>query len=248
VVRADGTCRRTVAQSGSADLDPAWAPSAILAYDSTRPPLPSVWIQDLATGAEHRLDVGATLRGASPAFSPDGQTIAFEGRYVGSTTSSIYAVDASGGHLRELTPEATPHGNGGPVFSPDGATVYFVSNRTGSQYDVYEVPAAGGAAVPITSGSGIIGRPAISPDGATLAYARATATSTEVVLFDLGSKTTTPLAVADASEPAFDPAGGRLAARVRENLELVPLPGGAATRLTSGPGPDGTPAFAPVGH
>jgi TolB protein len=251
VMRADGTCARVVADRASDDLDPAWAPSAVLAYASTRPPLPSVWIQDLTTGDERRLDVGATLRAASPAFSPDGGTIAFEGRYVGSTTSSIYLVPAAGGVPVELTPEAVAHGNGGPVFSPDGADVYFVSDRNGAyagDYDVFRVAARVPAATPeqVTTGSGIVGRPAISADGATLAYA----TSIELVLRDLASGVETPLDPG-ASEPAFDPAGGRLAAVVlqggRKNLALVPLSGGAATPLTSGVGPDGAPAFAPLG-
>ena len=249
VVRADGTCKRIISGGASTDLDPAWAPSGIVAYDSDRAPLPSVWIQQVETGAERRLDVGPTLRATSPAFSPDGQTLAFEGRYLGSITSSIYLVPAAGGTPTELTPEATPHGNGGPAFSPDGATVYFVSNRNGP-YDVFAVPAAGGAAVPVTTGSGILGKPAVSPDGLTLAFTRSTLTSTEIALHDLVGGTTIPLAVADASDPAFDPAGGRLVARVMHgghaNIDLLPLSGGDA-RVTFGAGPDGAPAFAPLG-
>lgn len=250
VVRADGTCRRAITTATSDDQDPAWGWSGIVAYDSDRAPLPSVWIQTVDSGAERRLDVGPTLRARAPAFSPDGQSIAFEGRYLGTTTSSIYVVPAAGGTPVELTPEAIPHGNGDPTFSPDGSTVYFVSDRNGS-YDVYRVPAAGGAAVQVTNGSGILGRASVSPDGGTLAFARLGGTSTEIVLYDLGAGTTTPLATADASDPAFDPAGGRLAARVlhngNANIDLLPLSGGDV-RLTLGSGPDGAPAFAPLGH
>ena len=249
VMRADRTCRVTIANDPSVDLHPAWAPGGVVAYDSSRAPWPSVWIQAIETGVERRLDVG-DLRAASPAFSPDGQTVAFEGRPPGALLSSIYVVPVAGGTPLELTPEATPHGNGGPVFSPDGATIYFVSNRNGP-WDVFKVPSGGGPAVPVTTGAGVVGKAAISPDGATLAFTRATLTSTEVVLYALGTETTTPLGIDGASEPAFDPAGDRLAIRVfrgaYSTLDLAPLSGTGPVRLTLGPGPDGAPAFAPPG-
>ena len=205
----------------------------------------------METGAEHELDVGA-LVATSPAFSPDGTKLAFEAHLAGSTTSSIYRVPPGGGTPVELTPEAVPHSNGGPVFSPDGVTsIYFVSNRNGP-YDVFAVPVGGGATVQVTTGSGILGKPAVSPDGRKLAFTRIAGGSTEVVLYDLAAGTTTPLGIAGAAEPAFDPAGGRLAMSVFHGafatIDLAPLPGATSTRLTTGPGPDGTPAFAPLGR
>jgi TolB protein len=257
VIRADGTCRRALTEASSQDFNPAWAPGGLVAYDSDRAPGPGLWIHDLRAGTEHRLDLG-DLRASSPAFSPDGATLAFEGRSPGLTTGAIYLVAASGGTPRLLTPDAPgsstpdPHGNGGPVFTSDGASVYFVSNRSG-RYDVYRVPAAGGDAVQVTTGSGIVGKPAVSPDGTALAYARSAAGSTtEVVRYDLASGAATPLTGTGRSDPVFDPAGGRLALRVQylltTTIDLLPLDGSGALRLTSGPGPDGAPAFAPLGH
>lgn len=247
VIRADGSCRASLTTDPSIDLDAAWGPGGLVAYGSDRAPGPGIWIHDVVAGTEARLALG-DLRATSPAFSPDGATLAFEGRLPGAVTGAIYTVPASGGTPTLLTPEAQPHGNGGPAFSPDGATIYFVSDRAGP-YEVYAVPAVGGDAVQVTSGSGIVGRPAISPDGRTLAFARAAGSSTEVVLLDLATHTTTPLAPSGTSEPAFDPAGGRLALRVfhgtTSNVELMPLDGTAAAPLTAGKGPDGAPAFAP---
>jgi len=249
IARADGTCRRSITSDPAADLHPAWSRDGRLAYDSDRAPGSSVWIQTVATGEEHRLDVGA-LRATSPAFSPDGGTIAFEGREPGATTGGIYVVSAGGGTPTLLTPEAVPHSNGGAAFSPDGASVFFVSNRTGP-YEIFRVAASGGDAVQVTTGSRVIGKPSVSPDGRSLAFARTAGTSTEVVLYDLGAATTTPLPLADASEPAFDPAGGRLVARVfhgiASGVEVVRLDGLNPTPVTSGDGPFGSPAFAPRG-
>lgn len=254
VIRADGTCRRPLGRDPATDLHPTWTAAGLVAYDSTRAPGPGLWVHDVRAGTERRLDLG-TLAATSPAFSPDGATLAFEGRVAGSTDGSIYRVPAAGGAPVLLTPDApggatpAPYANGGPSFSPDGASIYFVSNRAGP-YDVYRLPAGGGEAVRVTTGSGIIGKPAVSPDGLTLAYARAApGSTTEVVLLDLASGVVTPFGGTGRSEPAFDPAGGRLALRVQylltTTIDLSPLDGGAGVRLTAGPGPDGAPAFAP---
>lgn len=254
VIRADGTCRRPIAEGPATDLHPAWTAAGLIAYDSDRAPGQGLWLHDLKTGQEHRLDLG-TLSATSPAFSPDGATLAFEGRVPGSTDGSIYLVPAAGGTPTLLTTDPldpaapAPSANGGPSFSPDGATVYFVSNRSGA-YDVWKVPAAGGEAVRVTTGSGIIGKPAVSPDGLSLAYARAApGSTTEVVLRDLAGGAVTVLGGTGRSEPAFDPAGGRLALRAQylltTTIDLTPLDGSPGLRLTTGPGPDGAPAFAP---
>jgi TolB protein len=247
VIRADGSCRRALSTAPGVDASPAWAPGGVVAYESDRAPRTSIWLHDVQAGTERRLDLG-DLRAMTPAFSPDGAWLAFEGRPPGATVGSIHLVRISGGAPVELTPEATPHGNGGPVFSPDGATVYFVSNRSGS-YEVFRVPAAGGIAEQVTTGSGILGRPAISPDGTDLAFTRAAGASTEVVRYALATGAVTPLGVAGAAAPSFEPGGAALAVRVSHGssaiLALAPLDGGGSVPVTAGPGPDGAPAFAP---
>lgn len=247
VVRADGTCRRALSTASGVDVNPAWSPRGVVAYESDRAPGTGIWLHDVVAATERRLDVG-DLRAMTPAFSPDGAWLAFEGRPPAATAGSIYLVPGAGGAPVELTPEATRHGNGGPVFSPDGATVYFVSNRSGP-YEVFRVPVAGGVAEQVTTGSGILGRPAISPDGRTLAFTRAAGASTEVVLHALATGAVTPLGVAGAAAPAFHPSGGALAVRISRGvsatLDLAPLDGGGSVPVTSGPGPDGAPAFAP---
>ena len=228
VIRADGSCRRAITSDPAVDLNPAWAPNGVVAYESDRAPATSVWIHDVAAGTERRLDVGA-LRASSPAVSPDGAKLAFEGRAPGATTSGIYTVPLAGGTPVLLTPEDVPHGNGGPVFAPDGSRLYFVSNRNGP-YEVFEVPAAGGAAVQVTTGSGILGKPAISPDGATLAFTRTSGASTEVVRYALGT-------------------GADDAARDRRRLRARLRPGRRTARGSRRPRPHGEhrPRAAPGG-
>lgn len=251
LVRRDGGCRTQLTHDAAFDVNPAYG-RGVVAYESDKAPFTSIWLHWPTTGVERRLDLG-DLRATSPSFSPDGATLAFGGRRpTDSTGSGIYTVPVTGGTPTLITPEAVPHGNGGPVFAPDGHTVYFVSNRASaspSAYDVWAVPAAGGDPVQVTTSSGILGRPAVSPDGRTLAFTRAAGASTEVVLYDLATRTTTPLGIPSASEPAFAPEGDTLAVRVyrdyQPTLVIVNPSSGGVVDLTSG-GPDGTPAFAPL--
>jgi TolB protein len=248
LVRSDGSCRHSLTSDAAANLHAAWGSSSLLAYDSDRAPGPGIWVRELPHGGEARLDVG-DLTASSPAFSPDGATIAFEGRTAGALVGAVYTVAAAGGIPTLLTPEEVPHGNGGPVFSPDGASIYFVSNRAGP-YDVYKVRATGGGALRVTTGSQIVGKPAVSPDGGTLAFARAAGSSTEVVLCDAVTGAIVSLGLANTSEPSFDPAGGRLAVRVFQDatshIELVTLFDSSPVLLTPGDGTEASPAFAPA--
>jgi TolB protein len=251
VMRTDRSCARALTIAGGSA--PAWGRGGAVAYTSDRAPGPGIWIHSLATGAERRLALG-TLVPSSPAFSPDGTKLAFEAHYAGSLETSIYVIPVAGGTPVDVTPEATPHGNGGPAFSPDGTSIFFVSNRLGPS-EVFKVPVAGSLDPDkITTSSGILGKPAVSPDGTTLAFARAVqgnATETEVVTYVVSTATTTLLPWPTAAEPAFHPAGGALAVRARHTanptIDLVPLSGTGAVRLTIGSGPDGEPAFAPSG-
>ncbi len=56
-----------------------------------------------------------------------------------------------------------------PEWSPDGATIAFQSTRSGD-YDIYTVPAAGGAVTRLTSWPGDQGQPCYSPDGNNICF------------------------------------------------------------------------------
>ena len=75
---------------------------------------------------------------AAPAWSPDGQKIAFAGERDGN--SEIYLMNADGSGQRNLTLD--PAYDGDPGWSPDGRKITFVSNRDG-RYEVYVMNADG---------------------------------------------------------------------------------------------------------
>ena len=166
-MRADGTCLTQVTNDAADDLFATWSPAGTIAYMSARSGRMQVYVRDFASGDERLLDTG-NLTATSPAFSPDGSHVAFEGYVPGVTAvSDIYVVPAAGGVPVKLT---TGQGySAGPAWSPDGATVYFVSNRLGG-YNAWAVPATGGTEVMIAGTGGILGRPVATPDGTGIAF------------------------------------------------------------------------------
>ena len=117
-IREDGTCLTRVTSDAGDDLFVTWSPAGTLAYASARSGTMRIYVLDFTTGAEVALDVG-DLAATSPAFSPDGSTIAFEGHAPGVTAlSDVYVVPAAGGTPVNLTGGTTY--NAGPAWSPDG--------------------------------------------------------------------------------------------------------------------------------
>ena len=93
------------------------------------------------------------LRAYDPAWSPDGDRIAFvsvEGIDDPETyDSEIYVMDADGQNLRRLM-TGSPGIDGHPTWSPDSQEIAFHSRRDGN-YDIFVTSAEGGEAVNLTS-------------------------------------------------------------------------------------------------
>jgi Tol biopolymer transport system component len=96
-----------------------------------------------------------------PAWSPDGQEIAFASLREG--TGHIYVMRWDGTGLRRLT--SGPKSDDHPSWSPDGKRIVFA--REGA---LFVAPAAGGPARRIGKGPGSAADPAWSPDGKLIAY------------------------------------------------------------------------------
>jgi Tol biopolymer transport system component len=79
---------------------------------------------------------------AYPAFSPDGQTVAYSAQPGGDEAFHVYVRPASGGAARQLTKDSA--NDIGPVWSPDGATLAFLRVDEGHAQAML-IPGSGGA-------------------------------------------------------------------------------------------------------
>ncbi len=103
-----------------------------------------------------------------PAWSPDGERIAFRSDRDGPQNLNI--MDADGGHVRRLT--STELTDTCPSWSPDGRKIVFQrSPKVGSpNSEIYTINADGSGAVNLTNHEGEDGDPAWSPDGKSIAF------------------------------------------------------------------------------
>jgi len=139
IVDADGSQAHAVAGT-QGGLSPAWHPSGrYVAYDEmANTGHHTIVVRDLATGATHRSATRHTLN-ITPAFSPDGSTLAFA---AGDDGTDIYSVAplTDGSATRLSAGQGTLNTN--PTFSPDGRQVAFTSGRLGHP-EVYIMDADG---------------------------------------------------------------------------------------------------------
>jgi Tol biopolymer transport system component/imidazolonepropionase-like amidohydrolase len=101
----------------------------------------------------------------APAWSPDGQRIAFQAYR--DSTWDIWTINRDGSDLRRET--ESPFDDREPHWSPDGAHIAFASDRSGN-YDVWMVMIGTSAVRRITAGDANEFMPAWSPDGREIAY------------------------------------------------------------------------------
>lgn len=104
----------------------------------------------------------------SPAFSPDGNWLAFTGEYDGNV--DVYVMPAGGGEPRRIT--FHPGGDTVSGWTPDGKSVVFISGRSSGMPTpkMYSVAISGGGLPTELPFPMAGGRASYSPDGAKLAY------------------------------------------------------------------------------
>jgi Tol biopolymer transport system component len=97
------------------------------------------------------------------AISPDGKKIAFSATVPPHKGSQVFLADADGSNVKLVVSESPSYFHG---WSPDNKTLAFVAQRNGSgQYDIYGMPANGGAEKQLTSNIHHDDGPDYSPDG-----------------------------------------------------------------------------------
>lgn len=184
---------------------------------------------------------------ASPALSPDGQSVAFTWTERLDGIRQIYVKRLNGAEPVKLT-NSQSKGNIGPlVWSPDGKQLVFERSE-GRSGAIYSIASAGGGERKIVDLSIPVGSSAIdwSPDGIWLAFSDAIAGSSDrlaIYLFNMrtGEKrklTSPPSEDWGDWDPKFSPDGLRVAfKRVvnfwNDDIYLVSAAGGSLERLTT---------------
>lgn len=154
----------------------------------------------------------------SPAWSPDGKSIAYLARLHGIDQVFTKVVGAT--ETTQLTRAA--ESCTAPGWSPDGATVYYVSRD-----DLWAVAASGGAPELVMEKTGT---PALHPDGKTLVFNRGGKTWT--VALKGGAPKELPLpGIPGAAPRAFSPDGAQLLISGRSGLWVLPWPAGTPRKI-----------------
>ena len=146
VMAADGSGKPTALTADPVGASsPEWSPDGSrIAFTSLRHGQNAdeswdreIYVMDADGENETRL-TEHPAKDASPAWSPDGTSIAFSSDRAGS--DDIYVMDASGGEPVQLTD--SPESDGFPSWSPDGSMIAFVSQRDGDR-EIYIMAADG---------------------------------------------------------------------------------------------------------
>ena len=204
VSRPDGSERRQLTATPVHEYYPSWTPDGaalVVARQDAATGLLSLVEIDVSTLATRSIATGLD-NATSPVVSPDGTEIAFEGRPAGGMWPDLYIVPRAGGVAMRLTSDLAR--DVAPRWTADGASIYFVSNRGGT-FEVWAIGRDGSGERAITSGTNLLGRPAISADGRRLAVTvAATGLPAVVRLYDLTTMTWVAVPCdAGFSSPAF---------------------------------------------
>jgi Tol biopolymer transport system component len=151
-------------------------------------------------------DLFYTRGGLDAAWTPDGKSIVVStnitGRY------NLWTMPADGGFPLQLT--QSDDRQSGITASPDGKWIVFQSDHGGAEiYDLYAVPASGGAVVDLTNTAEIDEQgAAFSPDGKTISFARRTKaeSSYNIAVMDFATRKVRELTHESAKDHAWFPA------------------------------------------
>ena len=188
--------------------------------------------------------------GSYPAWSPDGESMAFVSSRTGWET--IYIMNADGTEPRALLPDTNAYSYQ-PDWSPDGLRIAFVFESDGNP-EIYVVNADGSGQTNLTNQLMEDYRPAWSPDGAKIAFTSARDGNDEIYVMNADGSGLTNLSNQPGSDfsPAWSPDGKRIAfVSDRDgNLEIYVMnaDGSGQTNLTNQERDDyNRPAWSPDG-
>lgn len=137
----------------------------------------ALYLISVETGERRKLTAppAGSIGDGSPAFSPDGQSMAFI-RASGVSVADLYVMPIAGGEIKRLTFDKTGMGIangvgvGGVAWTTDGREIIFSSRRGGSISHLWRVMASGGEPVLVEGAGPLSSSPAVAQRGGRLAY------------------------------------------------------------------------------
>jgi len=188
-----------------------------------------------------------SAREEHPAFSPDGNEIAFTSNDSGNL--NIYLTDVRGGDSLRLTDD--PASDTHPAWFPDENAIAFTSDREGEKA-IWKVGHRGGVATLLVPNAE---QASISPDGKMIAFCRASSSAyLRVWVAALEAPSDARILTGDNdgvwnhTDPAWSPDGKTICYGTRHGLWTVPASGGRAKRLTTDDESDFEPKWSPDGR
>lgn len=190
-----------------------------------------------------------------PAWSADGERIAFWRTRAPFGPGSIWVIDSGGGDPRRLTSAIDARD---PAWNPAGTRIAFSGpGRAANETDILIMRASDGTLVRrLTAGAKLDFEPAWSPSGAELAFTRGSsqgADAGDLFVATLGDGRVRRLTHGSGydHQASWSPSGARIAFE-RDQIQTAALHtirrnGSARRRLTRGQHFDSGPAFAPSG-
>ena len=210
----DGAALTLVSASDRQAMSPAWAREGrSFAYMEFQAGRGQLFVHDVATAKRTAVATTGTALDFTPAFSPDGQTLAFSRATEEGT--DIYTISLKDNCcVRRLTVGRFSD-NLSPTFSPDGQRVAFVSTRSGLP-QIYVMAADGTDQqlfAPFDYGvTGSSNAPEWSPDGQSVAFHRDVAGTLQVFVLDVRTRTVRQLtSVGRNEDPTWAPDNRHLA-------------------------------------
>jgi dipeptidyl aminopeptidase/acylaminoacyl peptidase len=189
--------KATQLTSGSYDdSDPVWSPDGrSIAFTSNRSADPDandnsdIFVVEAKAGQKPRAVTTQPTTDTSPAFSPDGQWIAYiaggDPKDIWYASNHVAIVPVAGGEPRALT-AALDRNVDRPRFSPDGKFVYFGLEEGGNQH-VARVPVAGGAVERVIGGERVVVNYELGPKGEIVAMESTPQRPFEIAAFEGGT-------------------------------------------------------------
>jgi TolB protein len=202
VADSDGANSISIVGSNEPIISPSWSPDGgRLAYVSFENRKPSVFVQEVATGARRAL---VTLRGnqSAPTWSPDGRRLAFASSHQGGTQLFVAETDGSG--VRRLTNSGAI--DTAPNWAVDGK-IYFMSDRGGSP-QIYRIDPNGGSAERVTFEGSENANPRVAADGKSMVFVKREGGRYALAVQDFASRQVQTLTQGPVDEsPSFAPNG-----------------------------------------